>query len=98
MRPKESRILHHVGELVGSTMSDWISRPSSLGSRIFGEAKIIGVIFECGLEGETAIDGMILIEVDSKKTGPDPVSLVAGMRRNLSYHVPRTYCSTTQCL
>jgi hypothetical protein len=94
VRLNESRVFHHVGELVRSTSSDWISRHSSLSSRILGEAKATGAAAVFSLdERETAIEGMILVdlrtEVGSKKTGPDPVSLVAGTWGNLSYHVSR---------
>ena len=66
-----------------STLSDWISRHSSLSSRIFGEAKAIGAVVGFGLdEREAAIEGTILVdlrtEVGSKKTDPDAVSFVAG--------------------
>ena len=83
MRLKESRVFHHVEELVRSASSDRIPRHNSLSSRILGEAKAIGAIVELGLdEREMAIDGMILVdlrtEVGSKKTDPDPVSFVPG--------------------
>jgi len=76
VRLNESRVFHHVGELVRFTLSDWVSRHSSLSSRIFGEANAIGGTLEFGLdERETVIEGMILIdlrtEVGSKKTDQD---------------------------
>ena len=86
-----------------STLSDWISRHNSLSSRILGEAKATGAVVEFGPdERETEIEGMILVdlrtEVGSKKTGTDPVSFVAGTWGDLSYHVSRARCNTTQCL
>lgn len=102
-RLKESSVFHHVEELVRSTLSDWISRHSSLSSRILGEAKATGAIVEFGLdEREAAIEGMILIdlrtEVGSKKTAPDAVSFAARTDLNSSYRVYRSYCSVPQCL
>lgn len=83
LRLKESRVFHHVGELVRSTLSDRASRQSSLSSRILGEAKAIGATVGFGLaEREAIIDGMILIdlrmEVGSKKTAPHAVSFATG--------------------
>lgn len=83
MRPKESSVFHHAGELVRFTLSDWVSRHSSLSSRILGEAKAIAALVVFGLdEREATMEGIILIdlrtEVGSKKTDPDAVSFVAG--------------------
>lgn len=65
-----------------STLSDWVSRHSSLSSRILGEAKAIGAIAESGLdEREAEIEGIILIdlrtEVGSKKTTQYTISFAA---------------------
>ena len=50
MRLNESRVFHHVGELVRSTLSDWILPHSSSSSRILRKARATGAVVEFGLD------------------------------------------------
>lgn len=86
-----------------STLSDWVSRHSSLSSRVLGEAKAIGAIVDLGLdEREAEIEGIILIdlrtEAGSKKTTPDTISFTAEMWWYPPYRICRACCSKIQCL
>ena len=95
-------VFHHVGELVRSTLSDWVSRQSSRSSRTLGEAKVIGALVEFGLdEREVAMEGMTLIdlrmEVGSKKTVQGMVSLATRSKWDLPYQVYLVQYSGIRC-
>ena len=62
MRLNESRVFHHIGELMRSTLSDWILPHSSSSSRILRKAKATGAVVGFDVdERETAIEGRILV-------------------------------------